>query len=69
MKPTHLGITQQLHHPTLIRRESSNLPYYRPHKFGLGRLDALTLAGAHGLGDGGCGVAMVDAITQIYEGE
>lgn len=57
---THLGVPQQLHNPSLVRRESSNLSDDRPHKLGFGRLHTLALAGADRLGDGSSWAAVVD---------
>jgi hypothetical protein len=62
---TYLGVTQQLHHPALIRGESSNLPDYRPHKFGFGGLYTFALTRAHGFGNGCCWVASIRAVTEV----
>ena len=62
---THLGVPQQLHYPTLIRREARDLPDDRAHKRGACRGDALALAGADSLRDGGRGVALVQAVADV----
>lgn len=66
---TDLRVPQQLHNPTLIWRESNDLPDDRAHELGFGGLDALALAGTHGLFDGGGGVAVVEAATEVYRTE
>lgn len=63
---THLGVPQQLHHPTLVSGESSDLPHDRAHEFGAGRLDALAVAGTDSLRNGCCGVALVETTAEIY---
>ena len=62
---THLRVPQQFQDPSLICRESSNLPNHRSHKLGLGGLHALALAGADGLGDGSCGMSLVEAGAEV----
>lgn len=61
-----LRVPQQLHNPTLIWRESNDLPDDRAHELGFGGLNALALAGTHGLFDWGGGVAVVEAATEVY---
>ena len=62
----HLGVPQQLHHPSLICRESSNLSNHRSHKFSLGRLHTLALAGADSFRDGRSGVPFVGPVAKVY---
>jgi hypothetical protein len=66
--PLILRVPQQLHHPSLVRRESSNLPNDRSYKLGLGRLHTLALAGTDGFRDGRSRVAVVLAYANIGSG-
>ena len=61
----HLGVPQQLHNPTLVRRETDNLPNDAANELRARRLDALAMAGLDNLGDGGRGVALVKAVTDV----
>lgn len=65
-KITYLGIPQQLQNSSLIRRESSNLSDYRPHKFSFCRCNSLAVTGPTSLRDGCRGVAFVLAVAKIY---
>ena len=62
---THLRVPQQLHDPTLIRRKANDLPDNGTHELGARGLDALALAGADSLRDGGRGVALVETVTEV----
>ena len=62
---THLGVPQELHDPTLVRREADDLPDDRAHEFRLLGLDALALRGLDRFRDGSRGVAVVQASTEI----
>ncbi len=62
---THLRVPQQLHDPTLVRRETNDLPDNRAHELGARGLDALPLAGADRLRDGSRGVALVETVTEV----
>ena len=63
---THLGVPQELHDPTLVRREADDLPNDRAHELCLLGLDALALRGLHRFRDGSRGVAVVQAQTRVY---
>jgi hypothetical protein len=65
-KHSHLGVPQQLHDSSLIRRESSNFSDHRSHKFSLGRLHALALAGADCFRDRRRGVPFVGSVAEVY---
>ena len=63
---THLAVPQQLHNTTLIWCESSNLADDGAHKLCASRLNALAVAGLSDLGEGGRGVALVEANAKVY---
>ena len=63
---THLGVPQQLHNPSLVRREASNLPNDGANELGSCRRDALAVAGLDLLLNGGRGVTLVKANTKVY---
>lgn len=61
----HLRVPQQLHNPTLVRRESSNLPDNGADELGPCGCNTLTVAGLGGLVEGGGGMALVEADAEV----
>lgn len=60
-----LGVPQQLHYPTLIGRESSDLPDDGADELCSCRCDALAVAGLSLLLDRGGRVTLVEADTEV----
>lgn len=66
-RASYLGVSQQLHNPTLVRRESNDLPNDRADELGPRGLNTLALTRADGFGNGSRRVTLVESTSKICE--
>lgn len=62
---THLRVTKQFHHTTLIRRESRDFTDNRAHELGLRARETLAMTGLGRLRDRSGGAASVQAVAEV----